>query len=317
MSDISNQLIKDSYNYVLQSDTTTGLVYRIGGTIPVNPTFQSGLTVTGGFTYSGAGEQVGYVMTCDALGNATWAPASAATPSSGVTSITANSGLSGDVTTGAVTIINTDKGSSQSIFKNIQIDGQTQFSAISNNDNLNFSGINISIVSASTNTIVLSALTDQVITLNNGTGISVTGTYPVFTITNTLPDKTVTLSAGTNIAISGKYPDFGISVTGLTSTSGDYLPLSGGTVTGGTIFQSGLTANTFYSSGQVGIGTSNPNVSAIVEIASTSQGVLFPRMTIAQRNAITSTPVGLILFVTDGDNEGLYIYKTSGWVQII
>ena len=211
MSDISNQLIKDSYNYVLQSDTTTGVVYRIGGTIPINPTFQSGLTVTGGFTYSGAGEQVGYVMTCDALGNATWEPISAATPSSGVTSITVGNGLSADSSTGAVTIV----------------------------------------------------------------------------------------------------------FTGSTSSSGDYLPLSGGTVTGGTIFQSGLTANTFYSSGQVSIGTSNPNAAAIIEIASTSQGVLFPRMTKVQRDAITSTPVGLILFVTDGDNEGLYIYKSTGWVQII
>jgi hypothetical protein len=210
MSDISNQLIKDSYNYVLQSDTTTGLIYRIGGTIPVNPTFQSGLTVTGGFTYSGAGEQVGYVMTCDALGNATWEPISAATPSSGVTSITVGNGLSANSSTGAVTIV----------------------------------------------------------------------------------------------------------FTGSTGTSGDYLPLSGGTVTGGTVFQSGLTANTFYSSGQVGIGTSNPNAAAIIEIASTTQGVLFPRMTKVERDAITSPPIGLILFVTD-DNEGLYIYKTSGWVQII
>jgi len=210
MSDISNQLIKDSYNYVLQSDTTTGLIYRIGGTIPVNPTFQSGLTVTGGFTYSGAGEQVGYVMTCDAFGNATWEPISAATPSSGVTSITVGNGLSANSSTGAVTIV----------------------------------------------------------------------------------------------------------FTGSTGTSGDYLPLSGGTVTGGTVFQSGLTANTFYSSGQVGIGTTSPNAKAIIEIASTTQGVLFPRMTKVERDAITSPPIGLILFVTD-DNEGLYIYKTSGWVQII
>ena len=210
MSDISNQLIKDSYNYVLQSDTTTGLIYRIGGTIPVNPTFQSGLTVTGGFTYSGAGEQVGYVMTCDAFGNATWEPISAATPSSGVTSITVGNGLSANSSTGAVTIV----------------------------------------------------------------------------------------------------------FTGSTGTSGDYLPLSGGTVTGGTVFQSGLTANTFYSSGQVAIGTTSPNAKAIIEIASTTQGVLFPRMTKVERDAITSPPIGLILFVTD-DNEGLYIYKTSGWVQII
>ena len=44
-----------------------------------------------------------------------------------------------------------------------------------------------------------------------------------------------------------QYSGFNISLsayTGNTSLSGDYLPLSGGTVTGNTIFQSGLTANT-------------------------------------------------------------------------
>ena len=50
MSDISNQLIKDSYNYVLQSDLSTGIIYRIGGDIPVNPIFSSGLTITDGLT---------------------------------------------------------------------------------------------------------------------------------------------------------------------------------------------------------------------------------------------------------------------------
>jgi hypothetical protein len=210
MSDISNQLIKDSYNYVLQSDLSTGVVYRIGGSIPVNPIFQSGLTVNSGFTYSNGTEQNGYALLTDGTGYAYWGPVSGATPSSGVTSITVGNGLSANSSTGAVTIV----------------------------------------------------------------------------------------------------------FTGSTGTSGDYLPLSGGTVTGGTVFQSGLTANTFYSSGQVGIGTTSPNAKAIIEIASTTQGVLFPRMTKVERDAITSPPIGLILFVTD-DNEGLYIYKTSGWVQII
>ena len=328
MSDISNQLIKDSYNYVLQSDTTTGLVYRIGGTIPVNPTFQSGLTVTGGFTYSGAGEQVGYVMTCDALGNATWEPISAATPSSGVTSVTAGNGLSGNVTTGAITLINTSP---------------DQIVTISG-------GTGITTGGTYPNFTIVNSAPDRTVTLTGGTNIQITGTYPDFgvnytgttivqgitgitgtsgvsasttdyvtTIINTSPDQTVTLTGGTSIQITGTYPNFGVNFTGSTTggtVSGDYLPLSGGTVTGGTIFQSGLTANTIYSSGQVGIGTSNPNAKAILEIASTTQGVLFPRMTIAQRNAITSPPIGLMLFVTD-DNEGLYIYKTSGWVQII
>jgi hypothetical protein len=80
MSDISNQLIKDSFNYVLQSDIATGVVYRIGGTIPVNPIFSSGLTINSGFTYSNGTEQLGHVLTCDALGNASWVPLSALTP---------------------------------------------------------------------------------------------------------------------------------------------------------------------------------------------------------------------------------------------
>ena len=269
MSDISNQLIKDSYNYVLQSDLSSGTVYRIGGSIPVNPKFLSGLTVNSGFTYSNGTEQNGYALLTDGTGYAYWGPVSGATPSSGVTSLTAGVGLSGDVTTGNVTIINTAP--------------------------------------------------DQTVTISGGTGITTGGTYPNFTLVNSAPDRTVTITGGTNIQITGTYPDFGVNFTGSTTggtVSGDYLPLSGGTVTGGTVFQSGLTANTFYSSGQVGIGTSNPNAAAIIEIASTTQGVLFPRMTKVQRDLISTPPIGLMLFVTD-DNEGLYIYKTSGWVQII
>jgi hypothetical protein len=65
------------------------------------------------------------------------------------------------ITTGGTypnfTIANSDGGSSQNIFKNIQIDNNTQFSAESNTANLNFSGINITITSAATNTLVFSA----------------------------------------------------------------------------------------------------------------------------------------------------------------
>ena len=68
MADIKDQLIKDSYNYVLQSDLGTGIVYRIGGAIPVNPIFQSGLTVNDSFTYSNGTESLGYVLLTDGTG---------------------------------------------------------------------------------------------------------------------------------------------------------------------------------------------------------------------------------------------------------
>ena len=79
MSNISGQLIKDSFNYVLQSDLISGIVYRIGGSIAENPKFISGLTVNANFTYSDGSEFPGFVLTCDAAGNAVWAPVSGAT----------------------------------------------------------------------------------------------------------------------------------------------------------------------------------------------------------------------------------------------
>jgi hypothetical protein len=65
-------------------------------------------------------------------------------------------------------------------------------------------------------------------------------------------------------------------------------------------------------------GTTANNASAILEVNSTTQGVLLPRMTNAQRTAIAggTPPVGLIVYCTDA-TEGLYIYKSTGWTFII
>lgn len=74
MSDISNLLIKDSYDYVIQVDPITRQVLRIGGSIPNNPIFVSGLTVENSLKYTNGSEFAGYFLKCDAQGNATWAP---------------------------------------------------------------------------------------------------------------------------------------------------------------------------------------------------------------------------------------------------
>jgi len=66
----------------------------------------------------------------------------------------------------------------------------------------------------------------------------------------------------------------------------------------------------------VGIGNTTPVVSAALEVSSTTQGFLFPRMTSAQRLAIGSPATGLMVYQTDS-REGVYIYKSFGWVQVI
>lgn len=50
---------------------------------------------------------------------------------------------------------------------------------------------------------------------------------------------------------------------------------------------------------QVGINTETPDASAALDITSTTGGLLVPRMTASQRDAITSATKGLIIFCTD------------------
>jgi hypothetical protein len=52
--------------------------------------------------------------------------------------------------------------------------------------------------------------------------------------------------------------------------------------------------------GQTGIGTTTPNASAKLEIASTDKGLLIPRMTSTQKGNITSPANGLLIYQTDG-----------------
>jgi hypothetical protein len=66
---------------------------------------------------------------------------------------------------------------------------------------------------------------------------------------------------------------------------------------------------------QVGIGTSSPDSSAKLDIVSTSQGVLFPRMTAVQRAAIVNPALGLFVFQTDG-TVGLYYFDGTFWRNI-
>ncbi|MFP4529334.1 MAG: hypothetical protein ACLFQX_12365 [Candidatus Kapaibacterium sp.] len=65
----------------------------------------------------------------------------------------------------------------------------------------------------------------------------------------------------------------------------------------------------------VGIGTQTPDASALVEMVSTSSGLLIPRMTEAQRNAIASPATGLVIWQTSG-NFGFYYYDGSRWIPL-
>ncbi len=63
---------------------------------------------------------------------------------------------------------------------------------------------------------------------------------------------------------------------------------------------------------QVGIGTTNPHSSSILEVASTTKGMLIPRMTMAQRLSIISPSEGLMIYQIDG-TKGIWIYTGNEW----
>src|SRR5690554_445473 len=59
----------------------------------------------------------------------------------------------------------------------------------------------------------------------------------------------------------------------------------------------------------VGIGTTTPEATAVLDVNANDKGMLVPRLTTAQRVGIASPAEGLLVY--DVDNECFYYYKTS------
>jgi hypothetical protein len=79
-------------------------------------------------------------------------------------------------------------------------------------------------------------------------------------------------------------------------------------------FRTNAQTNIFPSTGAAGIGTTTPNSSSLLEIKSTKKGLLIPRMTITQRNAIISPATGLLIYQTNS-TKGFY-YFDSIWKAV-
>lgn len=65
----------------------------------------------------------------------------------------------------------------------------------------------------------------------------------------------------------------------------------------------------------VGIGTNTPAASAQLDLTSTTKGFLPPRMTAAQRAAISSPAEGLLVFQTNG-SKGYYYFISGAWTSL-
>jgi uncharacterized protein (TIGR02145 family) len=69
-----------------------------------------------------------------------------------------------------------------------------------------------------------------------------------------------------------------------------------------------------FGNAQVGIGTNSPNLKAVLDLTSTTQGFLLPRMTYAQKTAIVSPPAGLQVWCTNCGTSGeLQTFNGTIW----
>jgi hypothetical protein len=105
---------------------------------------------------------------------------------------------------------------------------------------------------------------------------------------------------GSNITL----PDFtnnSLNIGGVLFGTGLYSTTSGNPYTGAT-------------GGNIGIGTSTPDLSAILDLTSTNSGLLLPRMSKNQRDNISNPVAGLVIFQID-NVPGLRVYNGNNWVR--
>jgi len=62
---------------------------------------------------------------------------------------------------------------------------------------------------------------------------------------------------------------------------------------------------------------SSANASAMLDVKSTIKGLLIPRMSRTERNAISSPATGLIIFQNAPDSMGFYYYNGTAWTWIL
>ncbi|MEY4963250.1 MAG: hypothetical protein RLZZ323_569 [Bacteroidota bacterium] len=149
----------------------------------------------------------------------------------------------------------------------------------------------------------------------NGSGV-VSWITPSSVNTSNLVDLTTNQTVAGNKTFSG--------ITTVSNTTASTTTTSGALVVAG---GAGITGNVNVGgnetiSGSLGIGTTATNSSAALEVNSTTKGILFPRVTLAQRDLIASPAKGLVVMCTDCGQTGgelgeLQVFNGSRWTNAV
>ncbi|EQC44479.1 endosialidase chaperone [Bacteriovorax sp. BSW11_IV] len=221
-----------------------------------------------------------------------------------VTSVSAGAGLTGGTITSTGTLA-VDVGTTAG--KIVQLDGTGKLATSVETDPT---------VSAFAKTSLPTCSVGQVL---KSDGTSFTCVNDIDTDTDT--DTTYTASTGLSLVGTA----FSVAAQGILDTH--LSGLSSSCANGQILLTNGLgsffcgdrlwsenSGNLFFSTGNVTIGGTTPDGSSLLDLQSTSKGFLPPRMTTAQRDAISSPAVGLIVF--NITTNKLNSYNGSEWAEI-
>ena len=153
-------------------------------------------------------------------------------------------------------------------------------------------------ITTSGSVTITNSAPDQVVTMTDGTGIDVTGTYPSFTITNTAPDQTVSLTEGTGIDVTGTYPSFTIANTAPDQT----VVLTEGT---------GIDITGTYPNFTI---ANSQDISTLVPYTGATQDVDLGTHKITMDNGVTDTEMSPSLFGVE--NHAQTIFSTLEYNQL-
>lgn len=146
-------------------------------------------------------------------------------------------------------------------------------------------------------------------------GSGTVGYVPRFTASGTVGDSALFSDALGNVGIGTNVPAYRLDVAGSLNASAITIngtPVASSTDTywstaGGGAIQ--------YSGGNVGVGTATPAASAALDVTATDKGMLVPRLTQDQRDAVAAPATGLLIYQTDS-TPGFYFFDGAQWSSI-
>lgn len=188
----------------------------------------------------------------------------------------------------------------------------------------NIKTINSTSILGSGNISVQATLTNPI------TGTGTANNIAKFNGTTTLADSTI-FDNGTNLGIGTTTPSRKLDIMGDLKVGLEDGSVERIWTSGGSTLQYDPIASTFSFAGSnlnidninnnlnipnisVVIGASSPNASALLDVTSTTKGILFPRMTTTQKNAISSPAAGLVIY--DTTLGKLCVRTASAWETI-